>query len=436
MMKYKFIIVSILILIASQSYSQVHIKMQKENGIYTMPCEINGLKLRFILDTGASDISISLTEVDFMLKNGYFDINDIVGPAKYQTASGEINDGLLINLREVNIGGLKLHNIQASVVSSMDAPLLLGQSALSQLGKFQFDYEKEELIITDNDTISSNSKISSAIKENIVKDKIKEEIKFSKELEQKAIKGDIASQIILGDCYYNSKGVKFSFDSTFYWYNKAESQGSLEGTHKIGKLYQSTQFHIPNSSLKTKFRKESLSYFTKAANKGYSESQFLLGLMYYVGKSFEPKLGLGITQDYKTAFEYFLKAAKQGHPESQYWLGKMYDEGTGIKKDFNQAFFWFSKSVEQGNVDSQTMIGLYYFGGLGTLKNPEKAIFWWQKAADANDSTAQYFLGFCYFKGIGVNTNNSKAAFWIEKSYKNGYEVAKDFWEKNELWKY
>ncbi|MCK5641516.1 MAG: retropepsin-like domain-containing protein [Gammaproteobacteria bacterium] len=64
--------------------SQTIIKMQEENGIYTMPCEVNGLKLRFIFDTGASDISLSLTEAVFMLKNGYLSENDITGTLKHR----------------------------------------------------------------------------------------------------------------------------------------------------------------------------------------------------------------------------------------------------------------------------------------------------------------------------------------------------------------
>lgn len=433
MMKFKLIVILTLILIVSKSYAQVRIAMQNENGIYTMPCEINGLKLRFIVDTGASDISISLTEVMFMLKNGYFDINDIIGSAKYQTASGQIEDGTIINLREVNIGGLKLQNIKASVVSSIDAPLLLGQSALSKLGKIQFDYEKEELVFTDNDTISSNRNISSTIEENLVTGKIKKEIKFSKELEQKAINGDIASQITLGDCYCYAKGVGFRADSALIWYEEAKSQGSLEALQKIGEFYQ---FSLPRSTNVTKTRKGSLSYYTEAASKGYSESQYWLGLMYYAGKSYEPKFWLGINQDYKTAFEYFSKSAQQEHPGAQCMLGKMYYSGTGVKKDLKEAFLWLSRSAENGEESAQFMLGMCYLMGDGTLTNPEKAVFWWQKAADANNAEAQYFLGTCYFKGMGVNVSNSKAAYWIEKSFKNGFEEAKVFWEKNELWKY
>ncbi|WP_163319193.1 retropepsin-like aspartic protease [Dysgonomonas sp. 520] len=120
--------------------------MQKEGGIYTIPCEVNGLKLRFIFDTGASNVSISLTEVMFMIKNGYIDADDFVGSSKSQIADGSIVDNTNIILRKIKIGNKVLTNVEASVVHSLKAPLLLGQSAIKQLGTIKLD--GDELIIT------------------------------------------------------------------------------------------------------------------------------------------------------------------------------------------------------------------------------------------------------------------------------------------------
>lgn len=69
-----------------------------------------------------------------MLKNGYLSINDIVGIQRYSTASGDISEGIKINLKEIEFGGFKLRNIEASIIKSTNAPLLLGQSVLSKLG--------------------------------------------------------------------------------------------------------------------------------------------------------------------------------------------------------------------------------------------------------------------------------------------------------------
>ena len=60
-----------LFLITWSINAQTIVEMSKEGGVYTVPCKVNGLPLKFIFDTGASDVSISLTEAIFMLKNGY-----------------------------------------------------------------------------------------------------------------------------------------------------------------------------------------------------------------------------------------------------------------------------------------------------------------------------------------------------------------------------
>lgn len=61
-------------------------------------------------------------------------------------ATGNISQGTLINLREVKIGIRQLNNVEASVVHNLEAPLLLGQSALSQFGKLTVDYKNNEII--------------------------------------------------------------------------------------------------------------------------------------------------------------------------------------------------------------------------------------------------------------------------------------------------
>jgi predicted aspartyl protease len=41
--------------------------MEKVGRTYRLPCTVNGLPLNFILDTGADEVSISLSEALFML---------------------------------------------------------------------------------------------------------------------------------------------------------------------------------------------------------------------------------------------------------------------------------------------------------------------------------------------------------------------------------
>lgn len=123
-------------------------KMRKENGVYLVPIEVNGLNLDFVFDTGASSISISLAEARVMARQGKITEDDILGQARFADAQGDVSVGMVIQLRTVKIGDIVLENVEATVVDNLQAPLLLGQTALAKFGKVTIDY--------DNDVIEFN----------------------------------------------------------------------------------------------------------------------------------------------------------------------------------------------------------------------------------------------------------------------------------------
>ena len=124
------------------------IQMKKmPGGTYEVPCTINGLPLKFIFDTGASDVTLSSVEANFMLKNDYLSEKDFKGSRRYLTADGSIANGAVVRIKEVKVGDCTLKNIEASVVKSQRAPLLLGQSALDKFGTITIDNENSTLTI-------------------------------------------------------------------------------------------------------------------------------------------------------------------------------------------------------------------------------------------------------------------------------------------------
>ena len=134
--------------VASLVEKSVEILFKRRNGVTEVNCSINGLPLYFIFDTGAGDVTISSVEAAFMFKNGYLSEKDVIGRKNYRTASGDIVEGTLINLSTIEIGELSLSNVRASVVKGQNAPLLLGQSVLSRLGKVEIDNANQKIKIT------------------------------------------------------------------------------------------------------------------------------------------------------------------------------------------------------------------------------------------------------------------------------------------------
>lgn len=120
---------------------------RETGGLCKVKCDINGLPLNFWLDTGASDVSLSMVEATFMMKNGYLTKDDVVGSSYFLDANGNVSEGTVINLRTVKFGDSELKNVKASVVNNLKAPLLLGQSILSRLGAVEIDNAKQVIRI-------------------------------------------------------------------------------------------------------------------------------------------------------------------------------------------------------------------------------------------------------------------------------------------------
>lgn len=144
--------------------------MENVSGVYMVPAKVNGLPLKFIFDTGASEVSISLTEAIFMAKNGYLDESDIVGTSFAQLADGSVTENTRINFKSIEIGELKIHNVSATIIHNSDAPLLLGQSAIKRLGRIEFD--DDNLIIHTSVKTKENNNIVADEKSQAVLDSL------------------------------------------------------------------------------------------------------------------------------------------------------------------------------------------------------------------------------------------------------------------------
>lgn len=151
-------IIFLLLLIPFVGMAQVKIQMQEDGGVFKIPCEVNGLRMKFIFDTGASNVCISLTEANFMLENDYISYDDILGTSKAQIADGSIVENTKIRLKEIKIANLTLRDVEAVVTHNFGAPLLLGQSAIQKLGTIQI--VGNELTILEHNTEITDAEIN------------------------------------------------------------------------------------------------------------------------------------------------------------------------------------------------------------------------------------------------------------------------------------
>jgi aspartyl protease family protein len=120
--------------------------MELQNGVRYVWIEINGIRLRFIFDTGASSICISPAEATVLYRQGTLSKEDILNTEYFQDATGKISEGTKVNLREVKIGDMILYNVEALVIDNVNAPLLLGQTVLERFGSIEIDNVNGQII--------------------------------------------------------------------------------------------------------------------------------------------------------------------------------------------------------------------------------------------------------------------------------------------------
>ena len=132
---------------ALKALSTTEISLEAQQGIYALPVRINGvLTLKFILDTGASEVSIPADVALTLLRTGTITQSDFLPGKLYELADGSILKSSRLTIRELEIGGIKIGQVPASVVPA-NGSLLLGQSFLGRLESWSLDNKRHVLII-------------------------------------------------------------------------------------------------------------------------------------------------------------------------------------------------------------------------------------------------------------------------------------------------
>lgn len=110
---------------------------QSYDGHYRVGGLINGYPVVFFIDTGSSDIALNEALADEIgLRKGH--------QGKAYTANG-VTEQWSTEIAEINIGGLVMDNIRASILPNMDDEVLLG---MEYLRHFHWRQEQGELILT------------------------------------------------------------------------------------------------------------------------------------------------------------------------------------------------------------------------------------------------------------------------------------------------
>ena len=119
----------------------------ESGGVKYIEVELNRtFTVRMILDSGCSGALISVAEAQHLYSKGVLTDEDFVGKSKSMIADGSVVENMVVNLREVIIGGkIICPNVQATVSSNAQAPLLLGNEVLNRTASYTVDNQNKTI---------------------------------------------------------------------------------------------------------------------------------------------------------------------------------------------------------------------------------------------------------------------------------------------------
>ena len=190
--------------------------------------------------------------------------------------------------------------------------------------------------------------------------------------------GDLAAQLVLGECFRDGK------------------RGA------------------------TKDRALALSWYRRAASCNVAEAQLAHAQCHKQG------LG-GLAIDLAEGARLFALAAAQGLSDAQWRLGLCYERGQGVLKDAMEARRLYHLAAEQGDSDAKACLGCAYMSGTCGPQDFSLAMHWLCRAADKGHSMAEHDIGHLFRNGLGVPRDLHAAASWYSRAAAHGSESATNF---------
>lgn len=390
------------------------IELKYENGVYTLPCAVNGLNLNFIFDTGAAVTSISSAEALFMLKNGYLSERDFIDSEQYITADGSIIENAVFNIKEFKIGQIIINDVRATVINSVDAPLLLGQSAISQLGKWYIDSNYLYLGVEPTEEFSNLSE--------------EEHYKLAIEYENKGNLEEAYKHLeaICKDGKYNKELVNFVLNNQYEKGYELASKLCLDMCLS-GDKFMIYRMYYGHWQLKPKNKKERLEFYRLLSESCSPIFYGYLADAYYACS--EPAIAteyISYLENAAFQIESYMASStdliisneelKERVAHIYETLGGVYYEKYRQFKDLYEPVFDKEKAFKYYEKAAQLSVhGMYNYGfelywdDNATDDTKSKGIYWLTKAAEANYFDAMTVLIDAYYDGDRIPENYDKA---------------------------
>jgi len=260
------------------------IQLVQSGGIYMIPVRINdAITIPFVLDSGASDISVPEDVFKTLIRTGTVTESDFLSAATYVNADGVARLRQRFMLHQLRVGDQVVKDVVASVASDKADPLL-GQNFLKKLPTWTMDNTRHVLVLGS--------------------DTPPQAVAVKGQSPQPPREPPVATispptmpepRLTVVEIMKRANAARYGFD--------------------VSKDYA-----------------QAMQWYRKAADQGNADAQNAIGEMYLKGQ--------GVRQDYAQAMRWYRKAADQGLAEARNNVGYLYSRGLGVPQDCAVAAKW------------------------------------------------------------------------------------------------
>ncbi|MCC5887637.1 MAG: SEL1-like repeat protein [Gammaproteobacteria bacterium] len=198
-----------------------------------------------------------------------------------------------------------------------------------------------------------------------------------------------------------------------------------------------------------------ISLYERAAEAGYGEAQFNLGLLLSQGRIIEPDPARALdwfeaaaaqghveamaqagqlllrnrpdgsySNAVSRARSHFERAAASGHLRAQLELGILLSQSSEPERDGGAAAQWLQRAAAQGSAAAQSRLGYLHLHGRGVPKDAALARQWFGEAARQGDLSAQAHLGWIFDRGMGGPADPQRAFTWYRRAAQRDHATA------------
>lgn len=248
--------VMLAVVIMSVTADDYVMKMKRLSGVYTIQCEVNGVKKNFIFDTGAAHTSLSQEFVNELLAKRKITKADFVGTIQTRNASGVIDNNATVVIKQLKVGNRLISNVKAIVAVSQKAPLLLGLNAIELLGEWSM--RKGYLILHDPASVQQSVEYTAQQPSSAVVTPLGDGNDVFVDSQQAsprwddygsvnllepgvrvaAYRGDAQAQYIVGVSYLKGDGVDADYGIAVVWLRMSATQGFKPAMQALADCYE------------------------------------------------------------------------------------------------------------------------------------------------------------------------------------------------------